>query len=281
MLPELTELDLVNLGLPLGPRRKLLKEIAALRQGAPPAPAAEQPAAMPGPPAAPRAEAERRQLTVMFCDLVGSTALSARLDPEELREVIGAYHRSVSAGGRGPQPVACPLSDHPRNPLIQNETRPIIKMLAGAKLQCTGKALRAAFPMHCASASRRPMRWGQCRTHPNGTAPVTRRGRSQWRQATATQPRPCWWRGAREGHHEPRQGRRGAALIGRRQPTLIRTRTAAGRSRAKAQGQQMGRPPCPHSGAASDPFYRPGDGVITPQTHHIHVVQNRNSFAEC
>ena len=41
-------------------------------------------------------EAERRQLTVMFCDLVGSTALSARLDPEDLREVIAAYHRAVA-----------------------------------------------------------------------------------------------------------------------------------------------------------------------------------------
>jgi class 3 adenylate cyclase len=41
-------------------------------------------------------EAERRQLTVMFCDLVGSTALAARLDPEDLREVIGAYHRGVA-----------------------------------------------------------------------------------------------------------------------------------------------------------------------------------------
>src|SRR5262249_33778919 len=43
----------------------------------------------------PRTDAERRQLTVMFCDLVGSTALSARLDPEDLREVIGAYHAAV------------------------------------------------------------------------------------------------------------------------------------------------------------------------------------------
>ena len=42
----------------------------------------------------PATSAERRQLTVMFCDLVGSTALSTRLDPEELREVIGAYHRA-------------------------------------------------------------------------------------------------------------------------------------------------------------------------------------------
>jgi class 3 adenylate cyclase len=44
--------------------------------------------------------AERRQLTVMFCDLVGSTALSARLDPEELREVIGVYHRCVTEAVR-------------------------------------------------------------------------------------------------------------------------------------------------------------------------------------
>jgi class 3 adenylate cyclase len=43
-----------------------------------------------------QADAERRQLTVMFCDLVGSTALSARLDPEDLREVIAAYHRAVA-----------------------------------------------------------------------------------------------------------------------------------------------------------------------------------------
>ena len=41
-------------------------------------------------------EAERRQLTVMFCDLVGSTPLSTRFDPEDLREIVGAYHRSVA-----------------------------------------------------------------------------------------------------------------------------------------------------------------------------------------
>jgi class 3 adenylate cyclase len=86
VLPELTETDLATLGLPLGPRRKLLKAIAGLRQGALPSPA---------PVSATAREAERRQLTVMFCDLVGSTALSARLDPEDLRAVIGAYHRCV------------------------------------------------------------------------------------------------------------------------------------------------------------------------------------------
>jgi class 3 adenylate cyclase len=64
----------------------LLRAIAALDTRPP----------VPPPAAVPRAEgAERRQLTVMFCDLVGSTPLSARYDPEDLREVIGAYHRCV------------------------------------------------------------------------------------------------------------------------------------------------------------------------------------------
>src|SRR5215472_3366416 len=96
VLAQLTESDLAALGLPIGPRRKLLTAITALRDGAPPSPAAEQPPEVPGPAAAPSSEAERRQLTVMFCDLVGSTALSSRLDPEDLREVIGAYHGCVA-----------------------------------------------------------------------------------------------------------------------------------------------------------------------------------------
>jgi class 3 adenylate cyclase len=49
----------------------------------------------------PVTSAERRRLTVMFCDLVGSTALSARLDPEDLRAVIGAYHRCVAETAEG------------------------------------------------------------------------------------------------------------------------------------------------------------------------------------
>jgi class 3 adenylate cyclase/tetratricopeptide (TPR) repeat protein len=91
VLRQLTETDLAALGLPIGPRRKLLTAIAALRQRAGPSPAAEPPAVVPV------AAAERRQLTVLFCDLVGSTALSARLDPEDLRTVIGAYHRCAAA----------------------------------------------------------------------------------------------------------------------------------------------------------------------------------------
>jgi class 3 adenylate cyclase len=100
VLPELTETDLEKLGLPLGPRKKLLKAIAALREGAAQLLAAHPPAEAPIPAAGLSSEAERRQLTVMFCDLVGSTALSARLDPEELREVIGAYHRVVTGAVR-------------------------------------------------------------------------------------------------------------------------------------------------------------------------------------
>ena len=88
VLPDLTEAHLASLGLPLGPRLKLLKAIAALREAALPSPALEPPPEAPAPAAAPPDEAERRQLTVMFCDLVGSTALSTRLDPEDMREII-------------------------------------------------------------------------------------------------------------------------------------------------------------------------------------------------
>jgi len=94
VLPDLTEADLVTLQLPLGPRRKLLKAIAGLREGASLSPGADEIAEVAA--AAPHSEAERRQLSVMFCDLVGSTPLSARLDPEDLREIIGAYHRCVA-----------------------------------------------------------------------------------------------------------------------------------------------------------------------------------------
>jgi class 3 adenylate cyclase len=93
VLPELTADDLIDLGVTsIGHRRKLLAAIAALRGKAPQAAAETAPAAT----AAVSGAAERRQLTVMFCDLVGSTALSGRFDPEDLREVIGAYHRCVA-----------------------------------------------------------------------------------------------------------------------------------------------------------------------------------------
>ena len=95
VLPSLTAEDLKELGVAaLGHRRMLLDAIAALRGDT-----NATPAATPGPPAAdapPRDTAERRHVTVMFSDLVGSTALSARMDPEDLREVISAYQKSVA-----------------------------------------------------------------------------------------------------------------------------------------------------------------------------------------
>jgi class 3 adenylate cyclase len=88
VLPDLTDQDLEKVGVVLGHRRKMLRAIGEL--AAVPRPAS-QPAA--DTMRAPRDAAERRQLTVMFCDLVGSTALSAKLDPEDLRSIIGSYHR--------------------------------------------------------------------------------------------------------------------------------------------------------------------------------------------
>ena len=92
VLLQLTADDLIGLGVTsIGHRRELLAGIAALCAEAPVVATAAPPTDI-----LVRADAERRQLTVMFCDLVGSTELSSRLDPEDYREVIAAYHRAVS-----------------------------------------------------------------------------------------------------------------------------------------------------------------------------------------
>jgi class 3 adenylate cyclase len=93
VLPQLTADDLKDIGVSaVGHRRRLLAAIASL--------GGTEPAAKPAsPPPAPPSlvdVAERRQLTVMFCDLVGSTGLSARLDPEDMREIIRAYQDACS-----------------------------------------------------------------------------------------------------------------------------------------------------------------------------------------
>ena len=94
VLPDLTDQDLEKLGVLLGHRRKLLRAIANLETTAKAVPGAVgAPVAV---DASPRDTAERRQVTVMFSDLVGSTALSARMDPEDLREVISAYQKCVA-----------------------------------------------------------------------------------------------------------------------------------------------------------------------------------------
>ena len=90
VLRDLTDQDLKELGVSLGHRRKMLRAIAELAGAVPasPQPALAEPTT--------QDTAERRQVTVMFSDLVGSTALSARMDPEDLREVISAYQKCVA-----------------------------------------------------------------------------------------------------------------------------------------------------------------------------------------
>ena len=93
VLPQLSEGELAELGLSLGHRKKLLKAVADLAvaetEAVPPRQADRSERSPP--------EAERRQLTVMFADLVGSTELSQRMDPEELREVTRAYQDQAKA----------------------------------------------------------------------------------------------------------------------------------------------------------------------------------------
>jgi class 3 adenylate cyclase len=97
ILPKLTADDLKDLGVAaVGDRRKLLEAIEVLRAATKPEPIPSE-ASKPAPAAQSNdTAAERHQVTVMFSDLVGSTALSARMDPEDLREIITAYQKCVA-----------------------------------------------------------------------------------------------------------------------------------------------------------------------------------------
>jgi hypothetical protein len=92
VLPYLTDTDLEKIGVSLGHRRKILAAIAELSGASSSKTETGNGIVEPKP----QDVAERRQVTVMFSDLVGSTALSARMDPEDLREVISAYQKCVA-----------------------------------------------------------------------------------------------------------------------------------------------------------------------------------------
>jgi len=96
VLSDLTDGDLEKIGVSLGHRKRLLKAIASL--GA--TESAAKPAS-PAPPSLSTGAAERRPITVMFCDLVGSTSLAARLDAEDWRNLVGAYLNEASAAVTG------------------------------------------------------------------------------------------------------------------------------------------------------------------------------------
>ncbi len=102
VLPDLTEADLEKIGVPLGPRKRFMRAIAnvASKEAPPPDPR-PAPAAPSPPPPASRADAERRPITVMFCDLVGSTSIAARLDAEDWRNLVNAYLDEASAAVTG------------------------------------------------------------------------------------------------------------------------------------------------------------------------------------
>src|SRR6516162_6253298 len=96
VLPKLTAEDLRDLGVAaVGDRRKLLEAIEGLRSGTKPEPAPSEISST-VPALTKDTAVERRQVTVLFSDLVGSTALSARMDPEDLREVISVYQKCVA-----------------------------------------------------------------------------------------------------------------------------------------------------------------------------------------
>jgi class 3 adenylate cyclase/predicted ATPase len=93
VLPDLTEADLEKLNVALGHRKRMLRAIAELSRGASAVPAAEQPTA----DASSISEGQKRQITVLFCDLVGSTALAIHLDPEDLSAVIRRFQATCAA----------------------------------------------------------------------------------------------------------------------------------------------------------------------------------------
>ncbi len=96
VLPELTEGDLEKLGIPLGDRKRLIRAIKAMAGGSPDARnTSEAGKDAPG-DYSPAVGGERRHLTVMICDLVGSTALSAQLDPEDMGAVIDAFQAACA-----------------------------------------------------------------------------------------------------------------------------------------------------------------------------------------
>jgi SAM domain (Sterile alpha motif) len=107
VLPDLTDQHLKEIGVSLGHRLQLLRAIAELTSREKDAPSAAA-------PTAPKDSAERRQVTVMFSDLVGSTALSARMDPEDLRAislVVRCYFVHNLLSTSSVEPISLPSSE--------------------------------------------------------------------------------------------------------------------------------------------------------------------------
>ena len=158
VIRDLTENDLKELGVLLGHRRKMLRAIAELQGLSPSKP---QGMAEPG-----RDRAERRQLTVMFCDLVGSTALSARLDPEDMRQVMALFHRRIAE---------------------------VIGSYQGIVARYMGDGVLAYFgyPQAHEDDAEQAVRAGLALVE--AVANRTPAGMPRWRSGSASQPGSPWW----------------------------------------------------------------------------------------
>ena len=195
VLSDLTEGDLEKIGVSLGHRKRLLKDVAALAGHAPGPPAAATPT-----PQVADADAERRPITVMFCDLVGSTSLAAKLDAEDWRNLVNAYLDAASA-------AVTALGGH------------VLKKLGDGLMALFGypqaqendaeRAVRAALAIQRALADINARNVGRlARSFPPASA--SRAGRSSWRRpakCSATRqmsPRACRPRPSRERCWSPR-----------------------------------------------------------------------------
>jgi class 3 adenylate cyclase len=177
VLRDLTDQDLKELGVVLGDRRKMLRAIGELGGSASTTTVDGSPPAVPAVEQARQDGAERRQLTVMFCDLVGSTALSARLDPEDLRGIIGVYHRCCTElvernGGSSPSTwvtecsptsaIRLRMSMTPSAPCGEGSplSRPCQSSLPRPAHPCRCSIGRACLPRPCRSSQlHRPQGW--------------------------------------------------------------------------------------------------------------------------
>ena len=216
ILGDLTDQDLKDLGVAsLGHRRKLLRAIAALAITPeaeampaiqPLAPKTMATAAPPPPISAPvaavEAAGERRYLTVMFCDLVGSTGISAQLDAEEWRDLVGAYIEAASAaitemGGHVAKKLGDGLLALFGYPVAhENDTERAVRAalaIQRALTELNRKNASSGKPeLKPASASKPVRRWSMRPARFTATSPTSRRGCRRWpRRARFWSRRGC------------------------------------------------------------------------------------------
>ncbi len=239
VLRSLTIEDLRDLGIAsIGHRRRLLDAIKALpAEATPTSPAAEV-----------QAGAERRQLTVMFCDLAGSTALSSRLDPEDLRELLGSYHAAVGEAVAGFDGYVAKY--------MGDGVLDLFRLSASARGRCrAGGARRAGARRAHRPAGERLRRAGEPHRHRHRA----RRRRRPDRRRRRSGARRCR-RDAQPCRPSPRNGagewcdhRRGHAPPAGRSLRISRSR--------HHRGQRVGRPGSGVAGAAAQHGREPVRGI--------------------